>query len=113
MQWCNPFMWHLHGYRSLHQDYGHHDLAVVARGNEKTIQPAKRARLDRDLLSSAEKWAAIKRLGGSDYTLKRIDFPGFNGNRTGAVSKDVYDSRSAGNESAIDGIESAKYITRK
>ena len=113
MQRPNPFLWYLYRYRSLHQDYGHHDLAVLSPGNEKTIQPAKRARLNRDLLSSAEKWAAVKRLSGSDYTLKRIDFAVFNGNRMGAVSKDVYDPGSAGNESAIDGIESAEYITRK
>ena len=69
--------------------------------------------MHRNLLSRAEKWIAVERLGRSDYALKRIDFAGFNGNRTGAIAKNVHDSWRAGNESTIRGIESAEYVAGK
>jgi hypothetical protein len=67
--------------------------------------------VDRNLLSSGEKWAAVERLGRSDYALKSTDFTRFNGDRAGAIAKDMYNSRRAGNEPAIGGIESAEYVS--
>jgi hypothetical protein len=69
--------------------------------------------VDRNLLSSAEKRTAVERLRRNDYTLKRADFVRLNRDWTRTIAKDVYDSRRAGDEPTIGGIESTEYVAWK